>query len=192
MRKIVFDIETSNTFRDTGSSDPASLDLSVVCIYDYKTDEYSCYYQDELSKLWKIIEQTDLIIGYNSDHFDIPLLNKYFPGDLTQIKSLDILKEIYDSIGRRIKLDTIAEATLGENKSGHGLQAIQWWQNGEYEKVANYCKQDVKVTKDIYDYAKKNKKLLYKDLGQIREMPIDTKGWEKIDEKPSITHTLPF
>ena len=43
MRKIVFDIETTNFFTDTGSSDPASLDMSVVCIYDYETDKYSSY-----------------------------------------------------------------------------------------------------------------------------------------------------
>ncbi len=192
MRKIVFDIETSNTFRDVGKSDPAALDLSVVCVYDYKTSSYNCFYQDELNKLWKILEDTDMLIGFNSDHFDLPLLNKYFPGDLTQIKSLDLLKEIQESVGHRIKLDTIAEATLGEKKIGHGLQAIEWWANGEYEKVAEYCKQDVKVTKEIYDYAIKHQKLLYKDLGQIREMPIDTSNWEKLDEKPTLTHTLPF
>ncbi len=192
MRKIVFDIETSNTFRDIGKSDPALLDLSVVCIYDYETDEYSCFFQDELNKLWKILETADLLIGFNSDHFDLPLLNKYFPGDLTQIKSLDILKEIKSSLGRSIKLDVIAEATLGVGKSGHGLQAIEWWANGEYEKVADYCKQDVKVTKEIYDFAKENSFVKYKDLGQIKELPLDTKNWEKLDEKASLTHTLPF
>ncbi len=192
MRKVVFDIETSNTFRDVGKSDPAALDLSVVCIYDYKEDSYQCFFQDELNQLWKILESTDMLIGYNSDHFDIPLLNKYFPGDLTQIKSLDIMKEIQNSLGRRIKLDTIAEATLGEGKSAHGLQAIKWWQEGKYQEVAEYCKQDVKVTKEIFDYAEQHGKLLYKDLGQTKEMEIDTSSWNKLDEKATLTHTLPF
>ena len=192
MRKIVFDIETSNTFKDVGSSDPSALDLSVVCIYDYETDKYTCYFQDELSDLWKIIEKTDLIIGFNSDHFDLPLLNKYFPGDLLQIPSLDILKKVQESLGRRLKLDSLAEATLGEKKSGHGLQAITWWADGERQKVADYCKQDVKVTKDIYDYAMEHKKLLYKDLGKLKEIPLDTSDWETKQNKASLTHTLPF
>jgi len=192
MRKIVFDIETSNTFKDVGSSNPTDLDLSVVCIYDYETDKYSCFYKEELGQLWKIIENTDMIIGYNSNHFDLPLLNKYFPGDLFQIKSLDILEYIYDALGRRIKLDIIAEATLNEKKSAHGLQAIRWWAEGEYEKVADYCKQDVKVTKDIYDYAISNGKLKYKDLGKDKEFDVDTKDWEKLTAKSSLTHTLPF
>ena len=39
MKKIVFDIETSNTFQEVASTDPSTLDLSVVCIYDYETDK---------------------------------------------------------------------------------------------------------------------------------------------------------
>ena len=40
MRKITFDIETSNTFDEAGSSKPEDLDLSVVCIHDTEDDEY--------------------------------------------------------------------------------------------------------------------------------------------------------
>ena len=191
MRKVVFDIETLNQFSDVGSSDPAALDISVVCIHDSETDEYTSYLQEDFSKLWQIIEQADMLIGFNSNHFDIPLLNKYYPGDLTHIKSLDLLHEIYQVLGRRIKLDTIAEATLGEKKSGHGLQALQWWRDGERQKVIDYCIQDVKVTKNIYDYARKHGKVMYKDLGKIRDIQLDTSTWEE-KEDAALTHTLPF
>ena len=92
MRKIVFDIETKNLFQDVGKNDPVLLDLSLVGVYDGDTDEYSSYLEEELPKLWPLIEKADMLIGYNSDHFDIPLLNKYYPGELTHIKSLDIMK----------------------------------------------------------------------------------------------------
>jgi DNA polymerase elongation subunit (family B) len=91
MRKVVFDIETKNIFQDVGKNDPTLLDLSVVCIYDSETNAYTCYEESQLKDLWPILEKTDLLIGYNSDHFDIPLLNKYYPGDLTKIKSLGIM-----------------------------------------------------------------------------------------------------
>ena len=140
MRKIIFDCETSNIFTDVGSSDARDLDLSVVCIYDSETDKYSSFFQEELKDLWPIFEKADILIGYNSDHFDIPLLNKYYSGDLTKIKSLDLLKEIKGSLGRRLKLDTIAEATLGTNKSGNGLQAVTWWKQGNYSDGAgSHC-----------------------------------------------------
>lgn len=191
MRKIVFDIETRNVFQDVGKNDPSLLDISLVGVWDSETNAYTSYLQEELKDLWPLIEKADVLIGYNSDHFDIPLLNKYYPGDLTQIKSIDLMKEIQKSLGRRMKLDHIAEGTLGVNKSGHGLQAITWWKQGEIEKIRQYCLDDVKITKKVYDYALKNGKVKYKDGGKTVSIPIDTTGWETPIEN-SMTHTLPF
>lgn len=192
MRKIVFDIETRNIFSDVGSNNPAYLDISVVCIYDSKEDKYSSYTQEELPSLWPIIEKADLLIGYNSEHFDIPLLNKYYQGNLSKIKSVDLLKEIKNSLGRRLKLDSVAEATLGKNKSGNGLDAIVWWNKGEIEKIKQYCIEDVKITKELYDFALKNKYLSYKDGKEMKKIPIDSSNWEKEATNSTITHTLPF
>jgi DEAD/DEAH box helicase domain-containing protein len=191
MKKIVFDIETSNLFAEVGSNDPSALDLSVICIYDYERDAYESYLQEDLPKLWPVLESADLLIGYNSDHFDIPLLNKYYSGDLTKIKSLDILREIKNSFGRRMKLDQIAEGTLGINKSGVGIEATVWWKNGEKQKVIDYCLDDVKITKDVYEYARANNKLLFKEGGELITIPLDTSKWEE-KEDSALTHTLPF
>lgn len=191
MRKVVFDIETKNIFQDVGKNDPTLLDISVVGVYDSETNKYTTYLEEEFNQLWPILEKADILIGYNSDHFDIPLLNKYYPGDLTQIKSIDLLKEIKNVIGRRLKLDHIAEGTLGINKSGHGLQAITWWKQGEIEKIKEYCLDDVKITKKLYDYAMKYGKLKYKDGGKSVSIPLDTLLWEEIEDS-SMTHTLPF
>lgn len=191
MRKIIFDLETKNTFAEVGTRDPSLLDLSLVSIYDSGTDTISSYFQEDLGKLWPIVEQADVLIGFNSDHFDIPILDKYYPGDLSQIKSIDLLAAVKDSIGRRIGLDPIAEATLGIKKSGHGLQAIEWWRNGELDKLQSYCEQDVKVTKAVYEYAKENGHLKFRSEEGLRTIPIDTSDWDTPVET-SITHTLPF
>ena len=180
MNYVVFDIETSNIFSEVGSNNPVDLDLSVICTYHSESKDYKSFEQHELSSLWPIIEESDMLIGYNSDHFDIPLLNKYYSGDLFQMKSLDLLKEIQKSLGKRLKLDSVAEATLGVGKSAHGLQAVTWWRQGRKQDVVDYCIQDVKVTKDIYDYALANGHLKYKDLvtGDLKEIPLDTSSWE--------------
>ncbi|MEX0651874.1 MAG: ribonuclease H-like domain-containing protein [Candidatus Paceibacterota bacterium] len=193
MKKVVFDIETRNTFEDVGKADPAALDISVVCIYDYETDTYHSYTQEELPQLWSLLEKTDMLIGYNSNHFDIPLLNKYYHGDLTRIKSLDILKEIKESLGRRLRLDSVAEGTLGEKKSGHGLDAVRWWASGEIDKIIKYCLDDVRITKEVYDYALKHGALYYMDFSDKKEIKLDTAHWEKgSGESASMTHSLPF
>ncbi|MBX4198720.1 ribonuclease H-like domain-containing protein [Candidatus Parcubacteria bacterium] len=191
MRKIVFDIETKNVFADVGKHDPSLLDISLIAIHDSETDSYSSYVEDELGKLWPILERADMLIGFNSDHFDIPLLNKYYHGDLTKLKSLDILKEIYKSYGRRMKLDQLAEGTLGKKKIGHGLEAIQWWKNGEVDKVRDYCIDDVRITKALYDHAREHGKLVFKEGGKLNEIKLDTKDWEKPIEN-KLTFTLPF
>ncbi len=191
MRKIVFDIETKNTFQEVGSNDPTKLDISLLVIYDYKTKKYFTFTENNLGDLWPILEETDMLIGYNSNHFDIPLLNKYYPGDLTAVGSLDILAEIRKSIGKGIRLDNVAEATIGVGKSGHGLQAIEWWKEGRMDKIEKYCKQDVKVTKDIYEYALKNKKLKYKDLLDTITFDINVDSWDENKSK-AINYTLPL
>lgn len=191
MRKIVLDIETRNTFQDIGKAEPSLLDISVVCIHDSETNTYTSYLQEDLNKLWPIIEKADLLITFNGDHFDIPLLNKYYSGDLTRIKSLDLLKEVRKSLGHRVGLGLIAQGTLNKGKGGHGLEAIEWWRKGEIDKIIKYCLEDVKITKEIYEYALENKKLKYKEGEQIIEFPITTDGWET-KEEAKMTFSLPF
>ncbi len=177
MRTVVFDIETANWLTDTGTSDVTDLDIAVVGFYDSADDAYKCYTVAELTELWPVLERTDVLVGYNSDHFDIPLLNKYYPGDLTRIKSVDILKEVHAILGRRLRLDTIAEATLGVKKIGDGAQSLKWWRAGEVEKVRAYCLKDVEITKRVFDYALEKGSLKYKDLGATREIKLDTSKW---------------
>lgn len=191
MRKVVFDIETKNFFQDVGRNDPSLLDISLVAIYDSETDSYSSYLENELTKLWQILERADMLIGFNSDHFDTPILNKYYPGDLTKIKNLDILKEIKNAYGRRMRLDQLAEGTLGKHKSGGGSDALNWWKAGEIEKVRSYCIDDVHLTKELYDYARANNKLIFKEGGKLNEIKLDTSEWEKPNNN-KLTFSMPF
>jgi len=192
MKKVVFDIETSNLFSDVGKADPTLLDISVVGIYEYEKDLYQCFEQSEFKQLWPILENADLLIGFNSEHFDLPLLNKYYSGDLYKIHHLDILKEIRQSYGRRMKLDQIAEGTLGINKSGEGIQATVWWKNGEKEKVKKYCLDDVKITKDVFEYAIKHSGLKFKEDGRIIDIPLKSTDWAKQKESSVMTFSMPF
>jgi DEAD/DEAH box helicase domain-containing protein len=190
MRTIIFDIETRNTFDEVGSPNPADLDISCVCIWDSKTDEYTSYELDELDKLWPILEASDCLVGYNSLHFDLPLLNKYYLGDLSKIKQIDLMKEIQEVIGRRIKLDDVASATMGTKKSADGLQAVLWWKQGKIEEIIKYCIQDVKVTKDVYDHAIEHGFVYYPNQGKKEEIPLDTSGWNTVESEGGLTMGL--
>ena len=191
MNYVVFDLETQNIFQEVGSSDPAALDISVATFYESDTDMYTTVHIDDLHTVWPIIERADALVGYNSNHFDIPLLNKYYPGDLTQIKSIDLLEYIKESLGRRLRLDGVASATVGSKKSADGLQAVRWWREGKIKEIMKYCEQDVKVTKKVFDYAMEHGHVLFKDGYRKREIPLDTSSWTN-KEEASMTHSLPF
>jgi DEAD/DEAH box helicase domain-containing protein len=191
MRVITLDLETQNIFQDIGSNDPKSLDISVVGIHDSNTGECMAFTENELKNLWPILENADAIVTWNGDHFDIPLLDKYYPGDLTKIKSIDLMKAVYDALGRRLKLDTVAQATLGVQKSGNGLDAVTWWKNGEIDKIIKYCLDDVRITREVFDYALKNKSIKYRDGTQIKELRLNTDSWLTTPAS-SLTFTLPF
>ena len=191
MRYVVVDLETQNIFQDVGSNDPTALDISVVTIYDSETNTYTTVTIDEIDRLWPLIEQADALVGYNSNHFDIPLLNKYYPGDLLQLKSIDLLEDIKLALGRRLRLDSVAAATVGAKKSADGLQAVRWWREGKVAEIKKYCEQDVKVTKEIFEYARQHGHVKFKDGHRKREITLDTRHWEDIPET-AITHSLLF
>jgi DEAD/DEAH box helicase domain-containing protein len=195
MRIITLDLETQNFFQDTGSNEPASLDISVVCIHDSAApagEEFRSFVVHDMKGLWPILESADAIVTWNGDHFDIPLLNKYYPGDLTKIKSIDLMKEVQAVLGRRLKLDSVAAATLGVSKSGNGIEAVEWWRTGEIEKIIKYCTDDVRLTRELYDYAMKNGYLRYRDVGgAVRNIQLDTAPWQSTVGS-ALTFTLPF
>jgi DEAD/DEAH box helicase domain-containing protein len=194
VNKIVFDIETQNTFSEV-DNDFRKLKVSVVSIYEYATDKYQSFTEKELVHLWPIFEKADLLIGYNSEHFDLPVLNNYYLGDLLKFPHLDLLKRIKDSLGMRLKLDDVAFATLDIGKSSDGLQAVRWYREGKIEEIKKYCEQDVRVTKGVYDFGVANRQLFYKSLvGEMTPFAVDFSVEAKImdNNKKNINFTLPL
>lgn len=155
--KVVFDIETKNTFADVGGKhNLKNLDVSVVCAYSYNEDKYLTFWEKELEKLGSLFQNAQLLIGFSSNRFDIPVLDKYFGFSLEAVPSLDLLDEIELQIGSRVSLDILAKANLGGvGKTSHGLEAIRFYEEGNLKALEEYCLNDVKITKDLYDLASK-------------------------------------
>lgn len=171
--EVVLDIETQNTFQDVGAYNPTLLQISLVGCYFYETDTFESFLEADLPKLWPRLERADRVIGYNLFGFDYPCMQSYYTGDLKRIPTVDIMLEIEKRIGHRVKLDDVAHATLGIGKSGHGLMAVEFWKKGEIDKLREYCLQDVRVTRDVYEHALTNSCVYYFDrLGQKQQVPM--------------------
>ena len=175
MDKIVFDIETKNSFADVGGEvNLKNLDVSVVGIYSYNQNQYFCFEENEFDKLGDLLKRAHLLVGFSSKRFDLPILEKYFNFNLSAVGHFDILEEIEKAFGRRIGLDALAQANLGIGKTGKGLEAIELYRRGEMEKLKSYCLQDVKITKEIFELIK-NKGFLWipqRDLPQMIKLPV--------------------
>ncbi len=157
---VVIDIETKNTFADVGRDNFGELQISVVGAYSYNQNKYLCYEEHELADLGELLKNTDLIIGFAITRFDLPVMAKHYDFDLFAIPRIDILDEIEISIGKRISLELLAQQNLGYGKTGHGLEAPNLYEQGRMEELKSYCLNDVKVTKDLYDLAKKQGHLM--------------------------------
>ena len=61
--------------------------------------------------------------------------------------------EAWEGFNGRIKLDTLAKIlNVGKKTEGiDGSKVFGEWQEGNIEKIADYCNDDVQLTLDIYN-----------------------------------------
>ena len=171
--KIVLDLETQKDFASVGGRNKNHLlRVSLAGIYTYADDQYQCFDESSLARLGELLQGADQVIGYNIKQFDFAVLQPYLNFPLARVPTLDILEEVEKTLGHRIRLEAIAQATLGVGKTGSGLAAIELWKTGQIEKLKSYCLNDVKLTREVYDYGRENGKLLFQDFFETREIAV--------------------
>lgn len=159
---IVLDIETQNSFDDVGGfRNLEALKVSLVGTYLYKTNEYRCFLENEIGELEALLMDKPLVVGFNTRRFDFAVLKPYLKFNPDTLPQLDVMEEMTKVLGHRVSLDSVASATLGTKKSGSGLDAIRYFREGEIEKLKKYCLDDVRITRELYEYGAKNKELFY-------------------------------
>jgi len=186
MKLVVFDVETKKAFDEVGGYKPEKLGVSVSGVYTRSQEgeqgEYRAYKERNFAEMFKVFEEADLIVGFNIIDFDYPALSPYYAGDFGQFNSLDIMAEVEKVTGYRVGLDALAKETLGTQKLGKGLDAIEYYRTGNWKDLERYCLYDVEVTKDLYEYGLNNKQLRFKNKwNRVIEVPVEfaNKGREK-------------
>lgn len=188
INKIVIDVETKKTFGEVGGlqSNHHLLGISFAGVYSYSQNKYFGFLEKDLAILEKILlKEKPQIIGFNTKGFDNKVLKPYFKSlDINDLPQLDILEEIHRELGFRIKLDSVAKTTIGEGKSGTGLDAIRYFKEKDFDSLAKYCLDDVRITKEVYEYGRRQGRLFYFGGGEKRAIPI------KWGDVPSITEII--
>jgi DEAD/DEAH box helicase domain-containing protein len=171
----VFDLETQLSAADVGGWHRADLmKISCAVLYDSKQDRYIDYLETRIPLFVEHLKTLDLVIGFNIKRFDYRVLKGYTDFDFMQLPNLDILEEVKKQLGFRLSLDHLASATLGARKTADGLQALKWWQEGKILEIIAYCRQDVKLTRDLYRYGRDNGYLIFEDKSNKKvRIPVD-------------------
>ncbi|KKR89180.1 MAG: hypothetical protein UU85_C0004G0020 [Candidatus Wolfebacteria bacterium GW2011_GWA2_42_10] len=154
MDTIVLDIETKNTFIEVGHDNFDALEISLVGLYSYGQDKFFHFHENEIKEAGEILRNAGLLVGFAISRFDLPVLKKHFNFDIFSIPRIDILDEIEILLGRRVGLDILAKTNLGFGKNGLSLEAPVLYREGRMEELKNYCLNDVKITKELYELAK--------------------------------------
>ena len=160
-RVIVLDIETQKGFNEIDRSKIHLLKVSVVGIYDSYDDGYHTFEEKDLTALEARLKLADLIVGFNITDFDMRVLAPYLLTDVHRFRVLDMMVEFQKVRGHRVSLQSLAQATLNDSKSGSGWDAIQLYRDGRMEDLKRYCLDDVRLTKAIFDYGLKHKKVSF-------------------------------
>jgi DEAD/DEAH box helicase domain-containing protein len=190
MTLVFLDLETKRSFSAIEDRDPGKLGVSFVGIYkrEKAKSEFGSFFEKDLPDLWPVLEKADQIIGFNILKFDFPALNPYYPGDLLKLPSLDLLRVAKNSLGRRIRLDNLAKATLVKSKIGSGWDAIEYFQKGELKKLEKYCLKDVEITRDLYDFGQENG--FWRYIEPPNEVKEFTLKWPEVKKKAGVSLTL--
>jgi len=161
---VVFDLETQYTADEVkGWRNIRDMRLAVAVTYNAATDVYRNYTEQEVDRLISTLQGADLVVGYNVIRFDYKVLRAYTDAPLSKLPTVDMLQDLYRTLGWRLKLDNVATATLKESKSADGLQAVRWFRQGQLDKVIAYCRRDVEVTWKVYQFGRHNGYVLYRD-----------------------------
>ena len=171
---VVFDLETQRSAAEVGGWHRADkMGISVGVVYDSKEDAFFTYLEAEIEQLVEHLHRCQLVVGFNNKRFDNTVLSAYTTRDLSRLKTLDILEIVKKRLGYRLSLNRLAEHTLGIRKSADGLLALKWYKQGEIDKIIEYCRSDVLITRDLLLYACEKGYLLFENkAGQVVRCPF--------------------
>ena len=136
--------------------------VSIAVMYDGLEERFLAFTEDQMDVFLTHLEKADLVIGFNIKRFDYIVLKAYTGRNLLELNTFDILEDVHQRLGFRLGLDALASETLNHGKTADGLQALEWFRQGEMKKLTDYCRQDVAVTRDLFQYGLEKGHLIYR------------------------------
>jgi DEAD/DEAH box helicase domain-containing protein len=177
MNIVYFDVETQKLFHEVAGRDVSKLLLACGVTWSTARNDFAVYWEKDTPALIAELKSADRVIGFNIIGFDYEVLKPYARTEnFRAFRTTDMLQDIYRTLQFRLSLDTIARATLGTTKIADGVQSVEWFRNGELDKVAEYCKSDVDITRRVYEFGRDNGFVhYYSKLGSKLKVAVNWK-----------------
>lgn len=173
----IYDLETQRSADEVGWENIDLMYMSVGVVHILPEDETLIFYEKDVQSMIDLLSKRDRIVSYNGLHFDNRVLSYYTDISLWDLPNTDMMLDINDALGRErsLPLDNIASSTLGgRGKSADPLSVFEWFKNGELDKITEYCKNDVIITKDVFVYGQVHGEIYYTNRnGRILSIPIN-------------------
>ncbi|WP_449242996.1 DEAD/DEAH box helicase [Desulfovibrio sp.] len=171
----VLDVETRHAADEVGGWNRADkMGVSIAVVWDSAREEFRDFPQEEVPAMAEFLRGFDLVVGFNVRRFDYSVLQGVTPFPFHSLPTLDMLEKVHQRLGYRLKLDNLAQATLGAGKSADGLMALKWWKEGRLDLITEYCRQDVAVTRDLYLHGRDNGFVLFQNKARQKvRLPVE-------------------
>jgi DEAD/DEAH box helicase domain-containing protein len=178
LRVQYFDLETQKSADDVGGwGNIHKMGLAVGVVWDSVDQEFFTYEEKDARQLVDKLRTADLAVGFNIIGFDYTVLQPYSDFDLQEIKTFDMLVDVKKILNFRLSLNHLAQHTLNAKKSADGLVSLQWYKEGKINKIIQYCKQDVEITRDLFLFGEKKGYVNYQSRsGNPLQLKVDWKS----------------
>ncbi|MFP3940133.1 MAG: DEAD/DEAH box helicase [Thermoanaerobaculia bacterium] len=173
---VLFDLETRRSAREVGGwSNAHRMGIALGVALVLEEGRFQVYREEDAEALGELLASASLVVGFNVKRFDYRVLAGYTGIDYTRVvETLDLLEEVHRRIGLRVGLDHLARETLGAEKSGDGLQCLEWVRQGRLDLVERYCRRDVELLRDLYLHGRREGCVYFRhrERGRIR-VPVE-------------------
>lgn len=153
-----------------GWHDHAGMGISVIGAYDYAEARYRVFCADNFVEFLELCAARAPLVSFNGIGFDDKVINAYAATAIHSSVAMprepfryDLLAEIWRAAGldptfggnshAGYGLDATCEVNFGIRKSGNGAHAPIAWQQGRVGEVIDYCLNDIRITKRLFDHA---------------------------------------
>jgi DEAD/DEAH box helicase domain-containing protein len=146
------------------------LGLGIAVTYDTQDGQYRVYTSETVEELFASLHQADLVVGFNVHDFDYQVLQPYTTAALAALPTLAILDAVQQVLGYRLSFSHLVKETLGIDRPDESLQTLQWFRQGDRNRIVQYCRRDIAHLRALVQHGAHTGHIMYRDRTNTQQV----------------------